>query len=67
MGRAEGLARPLEPGRPYDQALWKRVVAFQQARSLEPDGVVGHETAILLHGAARVADEPRLSAGPRRP
>ena len=37
-------------GRPYDQGLWERVTAFQQARSLEPDGVVGHETAIVLRG-----------------
>jgi general secretion pathway protein A len=67
MGHADGVVRPLERGRPYDQALWKRVVAFQQARSLEPDGVVGRETAILLQGAARGSEEPRLSAGPERP
>jgi general secretion pathway protein A len=67
MGHAEGVARPLQPGRPYDQALWKRVVAFQHARSIEPDGVVGRETAILLQGAARGSEEPRLSAGPQRP
>jgi general secretion pathway protein A len=67
IGLVEGVARPLEPGRPYDQALWKRVVAFQQARSLEPNGVVGHETAILLQGAARGSEEPRLSAGLQRP
>ena len=62
MGRADGAGRPVEAGRPYDQALWKRVVAFQQARAIEPDGVVGQETAILLQGAARGSDEPRLSA-----
>ncbi len=62
MRRADGTGRPVEAGRPYDQALWKRVVAFQQARAIEPDGVVGQETAILLQGAARGSDEPRLSA-----
>ena len=50
MGRADGAGSPAERGRPYDQALWQRVVAFQQARSVEPDGVVGWETAILLQG-----------------
>jgi general secretion pathway protein A len=62
IGRADGAVRPAEAGRPYDQALWKRVVAFQQARAIEADGVVGEETAILLQGAARGSDEPRLVA-----
>jgi hypothetical protein len=63
MGRADGVGL-IEPGRPYDKALWKRVVAFQQARSIEPDGVVGWETAILLQGVTRGTYEPRLSTGP---
>ena len=63
MGRASG--QPIEPGLPYDQALWERVTAFQQARSLEPDGVVGHETAIVLRGAEWGPEVPRLAAGVR--
>ncbi len=63
LARADGASRPVEPGRPYDQGLWHRVVAFQQARSIEPDGVVGRETAMLLQVAARGPDVPRLAAG----
>jgi general secretion pathway protein A len=63
MARASG--QPAEPGLPYDQALWERVTAFQQARSLEPDGVVGHETAIVLRGAEWGPEVPRLAAGAR--
>ena len=57
--------QPAEPGLPYDQALWERVTAFQQARSLEPDGVVGRETAIVLRRAEWGPEVPRLSAGAR--
>jgi general secretion pathway protein A len=63
LARANGEGVPIERGRPYDKALWERVVAFQQARSLEPDGVVGRETAILLKRAEWGPDAPRLSAG----
>jgi general secretion pathway protein A len=63
LARADGAGWPVERGQPYDDALRQRVVAFQQARSLDPDGVVGRETAILLQGAARGTDMPRLSAG----
>jgi hypothetical protein len=62
LARAEGAGRPVERGRPYDDALRQRVVAFQQARSLEPDGLVGRETAILLQRTERGPDVPRLSA-----
>ena len=55
MGRADTTGQPAEPGQPYDQVLWERVTAFQQARSLEPDGVVGRETAIILRRAEWVA------------
>ena len=63
LARTDGSHAPIERGQPYDDALWRRVVAFQQARSLEPDGVVGRETAILLQRAEWGPDVPRLSAG----
>jgi len=63
LARADGVGLPVERGQPYDDALRQRVIAFQQARSLDPDGVVGRETAILLQGAERGPDVPRLSAG----
>ena len=63
MARAEGSEAPIERGRPYDERLWQRVVAFQQARSLQPDGVVDYETAILLRRAEWGSEVPRLSTG----
>jgi general secretion pathway protein A len=63
LARADGAGLPVEPGQPFDEALRLRVVAFQQARSLEPHGVVDRETAILLQGTERTPDVPRLSAG----
>src|SRR5262245_46543111 len=63
LARVDGAGQSLEHGQPYDQRLWQRVVAFQQARSLEPDGVVGRETAILLQVAERPPGMPRLSTG----
>jgi general secretion pathway protein A len=63
MARAEGSDAPVERGREYDVGLWQRVVAFQHARSLEPDGVVGRETAILLRRAEWGPQVPRLSGG----
>jgi general secretion pathway protein A len=63
MARVEGADAPVARGRPYDEPLQDRVVAFQRARSLEPDGVVGRETAILLRQAERGPQVPRLSDG----
>ncbi len=65
FARTDGSRGSIERGQPYDNALWKRVVAFQQARSLEPDGVVGRETAMLLQRAEWGLDVPRLSTGAR--
>jgi general secretion pathway protein A len=63
MARAEGPDAPIEPGRPYDEPRQERVIAFQRARSLEPDGVVGRETAILLGRAEWGPQVPRLAGG----
>ena len=62
MARMGGASLPVESGRPYDQDLWEQVTAFQRARSLEPDGVVGRETAMVLRRAEWGGDVPRLSA-----
>ena len=63
MAQTGGDGEAIERGRPYDKALRERVVAFQQARALEPDGVVGRETAILLRRAEWGPDVPRLAIG----
>jgi general secretion pathway protein A len=65
MARSEGAVPALERGQPYDEGLQRQVVAFQHARSLEPDGVVGRETAILLRRAEWDTRVPRLSGGDR--
>ena len=64
-GARRPAGQPAEPGQPYDQVLWERVTAFQQARSLEPDGVVSRETAIVLRRAEWGPEVPRLTAGAR--
>ena len=61
MARAAGAGLPVESGRPYDQALWELVTAFQQARALEADGVVDHETAIVLR---RRSGDPTCRGSP---
>jgi general secretion pathway protein A len=62
MARAAGAGLPVDSGRPYDQGLWELVTAFQEARALEPDGVVDRETAMVLRRAEWGPDVPRLSA-----
>jgi general secretion pathway protein A len=47
----------------YDDELRARVVDFQQARSLTPDGIVGQETVIHLSLAVPDGWRPRLSPG----
>jgi len=44
----------------YDEALKKRVIAFQTSRGIAPDGLVGPHTMIHLNTAAHVADIPKL-------
>ncbi len=57
-----GAGLPVDDGRPYDQGLWERSRRSSEARSLEPDGVVGRETAMVLRRAEWGPDVPRLSA-----
>ena len=45
----------------YDAELERRVIAFQQSRSLAADGVVGRETFVHLTLARRESDMPSLS------
>jgi general secretion pathway protein A len=63
MARSEGAVPAIERGRPYDEGLQQQVAGFQDARSLEPHGVVGRETAILLRRAEWGAQVPRLAGG----
>jgi general secretion pathway protein A len=53
LAEIDGDPGPGAPGEVYGDALLRRVVAFQRARSLPADGVVGVETAISLAAAAR--------------
>jgi len=48
----------------YDARLKQRVTAFQRARRLLPDGVVGPRTFIHLNNRAGTAGVPRLDAPP---
>jgi general secretion pathway protein A len=45
----------------YDDDLRRRVVAFQQANGLTPDGIVGDETLLRMVAAATDARMPSLS------
>jgi general secretion pathway protein A len=45
----------------FDEDLRSRVIAFQRARSLVADGIVGEETLIHLSAGARDQGIPRLS------
>ena len=65
MARADGAGLPVEQRPAVRPGPVGAVTAFQQARSLEPDGVVGRETAMVLRRAEWGPDVPRLSAGAR--
>ena len=45
----------------FDEELRSRVVAFQRARSLVADGIVGEETLVHLSAVRRDQRIPRLS------
>jgi general secretion pathway protein A len=59
LARVDAAPAPGAGARVWDEALQRRLVRFQQAQGLQPDGVVGWETAILLQG--RDAGAPRLT------
>ena len=58
-GRPEGEEDPV-----FDEALKRRVMAFQSAHALESDGVVGDQTLIQLTAAGKDAPGPLLSRIP---
>jgi general secretion pathway protein A len=59
---ADGKSGGAEDREAFDQALQDRVIAFQTARSLIPDGIVGEETLRHLVAVTRPAWAPRLTA-----
>ena len=60
VSRAQEAAPP-EAGTPFNADLLARVQAFQLASGLQPDGVAGSSTMMMLNRVAEV-QEPRLSA-----
>ncbi|MDP3939458.1 MAG: AAA family ATPase [Deltaproteobacteria bacterium] len=48
----------------FDSSLTLAVSAFQTAYGIEPDGVVGDQTKMLLFSALQAYPTPRLSASP---
>lgn len=61
LDRIEGVLSDYDPERVrFDQALKQRVMAFQQARGLIADGIVGRQTIIQLSSAVRDATTPSL-------
>src|SRR5690606_17914206 len=59
LARVEGVAAPTVPQR-FDAALQARVRAFQAGHGLQPDGVAGAGTFMMLNRLTGVS-EPRLS------
>lgn len=51
----------VEPTGIFDAATESAVVAFQRSHQLEPDGVVGAFTRIVLYGMATEAERPKLA------
>jgi general secretion pathway protein A len=59
----EGTAESAPNPDVFDAQLEDRVIAFQRARALDPDGVVGEETLVHLTTAVKAANQPRLAGG----
>jgi general secretion pathway protein A len=47
----------------YDERTEEAIARFQRSRRLEPDGIVGPLTKIVLYDALATYDHPRLSGG----
>lgn len=45
----------------YDDKLKERVIAFQKAQGLKPDGIIGDQTMFYLQANEKAAKIPRLS------
>jgi general secretion pathway protein A len=63
LGQVDGVPTPAASREVYDDALKQRVIAFQQSRTLVPDGVVAEETLTHL---ARALAEPGIPSLSRR-
>jgi general secretion pathway protein A len=61
LSEADGTPLPARQRDVYDDELRARVIAFQRARSLLADGIVGEETLLHLSAAPRDPSIPRLS------
>lgn len=62
LDRATGAPRRGEPADAFDAALKSRLLAFQAAQGLTPDGLAGPTTFMQLNRATGLA-EPRLRSG----
>ncbi|NML14782.1 ExeA family protein [Azohydromonas caseinilytica] len=63
LAKAQGRPEPKTPPRRLDGALLAQLRAFQLAAGLQPDGVAGPGTFMLLNRAGGL-DEPRLLKAP---
>jgi general secretion pathway protein A len=61
LDEIEGRPAPAATNQVYDEELQRRVVVFQQAGSLTPDGIAGEETLVRLGAAALRSNAPSLS------
>jgi len=61
LSEADGTPLPARQRDVYDEALRARVIAFQRARSLLADGIVGEETLLHLSAAPSDPRVPRLT------
>jgi general secretion pathway protein A len=65
LAATDGEPAPAANSDVFDEALQRRIIAFQRAQQLTADGIVGDETLLRLAAMARDATTPSLSAGPR--